>query len=301
MLREAFEYWTTPCRPLARRLGYLAEAVALGARHRRQRLGWEPHAAACRRFITQAAALAPAGGRAAVVGSGLLIEIPLDALRARFDEVLLIDMVHTRSVRRRTAGMPNVRLIEMDVTGALDALDAALTAKAGALPTGFAPPALPGPNPGFDGAPNGAPVSFAVSCNLLSQLPLMPLDAIDRRAPPIPDAERLAFAQRLATDHLRWLAGLATRAALFSDTESLWMRNGAVEEREDSLWGLSLPAPDAEWLWDIAPAPEQDRDRDQRHRVGGWFDVSALADHGRQAGVIAQPSNDPKRNRPPRD
>ncbi|MFD1624464.1 hypothetical protein [Azospirillum griseum] len=291
MLREAFEYWTTPCRPQARRLGYLAEAVALGARHRRQRLGWEPHAAACRRFITQAAALAPAGGRAAVIGSGLLIEIPLDALRARFDEVLLIDMVHTRSVRRRTAGMPNVRLIELDVTGALDALDAALTAKAGALPTGFAPPALPGPR--AEGAPNGAPLSFAVSCNLLSQLPLMPLDAIDRRAPTIPDAERLAFAQRLATDHLRWLAGLATRAALFSDTESLWIRNGVVEEREDSLWGLSLPAPDAEWLWDIAPAPEQERDRDQRHRVGGWLDVSGLVNHPM--------ANDPNRNRPPRD
>lgn len=291
MLREAFEYWTTPCSPQARRLGYLAEAVALGARHRRQRLGWEPHAAACRRFITQAAALAPAGGRAVVIGSGLLIEIPLDALRARFDEVLLIDMVHTRSVRRRTAGMPNVRLIELDVSGALDALDAALTAKTRTLPTGFAPPALPGSR--AEGAPNGAPVSFAVSCNLLSQLPLMPLDAIDRRAPAIPDAERLAFAQRLATDHLRWLAGLATRSALFSDTESLWIRNGAVEEREDSLWGLSLPAPDAEWLWDIAPAPEQERDRDQRHRVGGWFDVGGLANHPM--------ADDPNRNSSPRD
>ncbi|NUB12977.1 hypothetical protein GAY28_09790 [Azospirillum brasilense] len=39
MLREAFEYLTTPCPPLARRYGYLAEAVALGARHRRQRRG----------------------------------------------------------------------------------------------------------------------------------------------------------------------------------------------------------------------------------------------------------------------
>ncbi len=136
-----------------------------------------------------------------------------------------------------------VRLVALDVTGALAPLDEALE-RGWDLPTGFAPPALPG----------SPPCAFAVSCNLLSQLPLMPLDAIERRAPAIPDDARLAFAQRLAADHLRWLAGLAERAALFSDTESLWMSDGAVVEREDSVWGLPLPAPDSSWLWDIAPA-----------------------------------------------
>jgi hypothetical protein len=265
MLREAFEYLTTPCDPLARRLGYLSESVALGSRHRRQRQNWTPHVAACRRFITQAARQAPKGGRAMVLGSGLLIEIPLEDLTARFDEVLLIDIVHSRSVRKRVARMPMVRLVALDVTGALASLEEALE-RGWDLPTGFAPPALPG-------SPTCA---FAVSCNLLSQLPLMPLDAIERRAPAIPDAARLAFAQRLAADHLRWLAGLAESAALFSDVESLWLSGGAVVEREDSVWGLPLPAPDSSWLWDIAPAPEEDPRRDLRHSVGGWFDVAGL-------------------------
>lgn len=266
MLREAFEYLTSPCDPLARRLGYLSEAVALGSRHRRQRRNWAPHVAACRRFIVQAAEQAPKGGRAVVVGSGLLIEIPLEELAARFDEVLLVDIVHTRSVRKRVARMPKVRLAALDVTGALAPLDRALE-QGQEPPREFAPPALPA---------SAAPCAFAVSCNLLSQLPLMPLDAIERRAPAIPDAARLAFAQRLAADHLRWLAGLAQRAALFSDVESLWLSGGAVVEREDSVWGLPLPAPDMSWLWDIAPAPEEDRRRDLRHSVGGWFDVGAI-------------------------
>lgn len=265
MLREAFEYLTTPCDPLARRLGYLSEAVALGSRHRRQRQNWAPHVAACRRFIAQAAAQSSKGGRAVVVGSGLLIEIPLEDLTARFDEILLVDIVHSRSVRNRVRGMPNVQLVSLDVTGALAPLDEALE-RGWDLPTGFAPPSLPG----------SSRCAFAVSCNLLSQLPLMPLDAIERRAPALPDAARLAFAQRLAADHLRWLAGLAERAALFSDIESLWLTGGAVVEREDSSWGLPLPAPDMSWLWDIAPAPEQDRQRDLRHSVGGWFDVAGL-------------------------
>jgi len=277
MLREAFEYLTTPCDPLARRLGYLGETVALGARYRRQRRAWAPHVAACRRFVTQAAERAAAeralrgeaaGGRAMVAGSGLLIELPLEDLAARFDELVLVDIVHARSVRRRVARLPNVRLVALDVTGALAPLAAALDERR-ALPAGFAPPPAPALSP-------GERFAFAVSCNLFSQLPLMPLEAIERRAPALPDADRLAFAQRLAQDHLAWLAGAADTAALFTDTESLWLRGGAVLEREDSAWGLPLPAPDVSWLWDIAPAPEQHRRNDLRHSVGAWFDVRTV-------------------------
>ncbi|SMH59739.1 hypothetical protein [Azospirillum agricola] len=264
MLREALEYLTTPCDPLPRRLGYLSELVALGARYRRQRRAWAPHVAACRRFILEATERAPEGGRALVAGSGLLIEVPLDELASRFDEVVLLDMLHARPVRRRAARLPNVRLLTLDATGALSPLAEALDAGRG-LPAGFTPPPVPGG--GF---------AFAISCNLLSQLPLLPLDAVERRAPMVPPAERVAFARRLARDHLEWLGGIADTAALFTDIESQWLESGTILEREDSVWGLPLPAPDLSWLWDIAPAPEQDRRHDLRHSVGAWFDVRTV-------------------------
>lgn len=267
MLREALEFLTTPCPPAARRFGYLAEAVALGARYRRQRRAWAPHVAACHHFIAEAAGRVPAGGRALVAGSGRLIEVPLAMLAERFDEVVLLDLLHVRPVRRAASRFANVRLVELDATGAVDPLDRLL---AGRPQAGFS---LPTPVPP---EPPGGRFEFAVSCNLLSQLPLMPLEAIGRKAPSIAEAERLAFARSLASGHLRWLAGIAGRAALFSDLESLWLRDGAIVDRDDSLCGLSLPAPDAEWLWDIAPAPEQDRSHDLRHRVGAWFDVRPL-------------------------
>lgn len=262
MLREAFEYLTTPCPPLARRYGYLAEAVALGARHRRQRRAWAPHVEACRRFVQEAAERAPRGGRALVAGSGLLIEIPLPVLAARFGEVVLIDIVHTHAARRQARRHPNVRLLALDVTGALAPLDAALS-DGSPLPSP-SPPDLPGER-----------FAFAVSCNLLSQLPLLPLDAIDRKAPNTPGAERERFARTLAQSHRSWLSRVAEQAALFTDVESLWLENGTVQEREDSLWGLDLPHPDRAWDWDIAPAPEEDRRRSLRHRVGAWFNLAA--------------------------
>lgn len=264
MLREAFEYLTTPCPPLPRRFGYLAEAVALGARYRRQRRAWAPHVEACRRFVAEAAERAPKGGRALVAGSGLLIEVPLRDLADRFDEVVLVDVVHARPVRREARRFANVSLAELDVAGILEPLKAALRG-GGPLPSPN-PPDLPGER-----------FAFAVSCNLLSQLPLMPLEAIDRRAPQLPDAERAVFARALAQSHLAWLARSAHTAALFTDVESLWLEGGRIVEREDSTWGIPLPAPDRRWEWDIAPAPEQDRTRDLRHTVGAWFDVTGFA------------------------
>ncbi|QCO13805.1 hypothetical protein D3869_00325 [Azospirillum brasilense] len=262
MLREAFEYLMTPCPPLGRRYGYLAEAVALGARHRRQRRAWAPHVEACRRFVREAAGQAPRGGRALVAGSGLLIEVPLPLLAERFDEVVMIDMVHTHAARRQARRHPNVRLLTLDVTGALAPLDTALS-EGSPLPSP-SPPNLPGER-----------FAFAVSCNLLSQLPLLPLNAIDRKAPNTPEAEQERFARALAQTHRSWLSRVAEQAALFTDVESLWLENGAVQEREDSLWGLELPHPDRAWDWDIAPAPEEDRRRSLRHRVGAWFNLSA--------------------------
>lgn len=264
MLREAIEYLTTPCQPPARRFGYLAEMVALGARYRRQRRAWAPHVAACHRFVDQAIQRVEPGGRALVAGSGLLIEVPLETLTARFDQVVLADMLHSRAVRRRAASLPNVRLVELDVSGALAPLAAALD-RGALLPTGFEPPPI-----------EGGPFRFALSCNLLSQLPLLPLEAVERRAPHTPDADRLAFARRMVQGHLCWLSGIAERAALFTDVDSSWLHRGTVTEVEESTWGLPLPAPDMSWLWDIAPAPEQDRRHDLRHSVGGWFDLHAV-------------------------
>ncbi|MGQ9372026.1 hypothetical protein [Azospirillum sp. ST 5-10] len=255
MLRELWDYLATPASAQARAFGYLSEAVALAARHRRQHRAWTPHVAAARRFVADSAALAPAGGRALVAGSGLLIELPLGELAARFEEVVLVDLVHLHPVRRAVRRWPNVRLATLDVTGTLAALRDALRTGA-PLPT-------PGDGPFLD-----RPFDYAVSCNLLSQIPLLPRDALGRRR----DAD--AFARSLAAAHVAWLRRVAAVAGLFSDTESLWLRDGTVVAREESLWGVPLPPPDRHWTWDIAPAPEEDRVLDLRHTVGGWLDLN---------------------------
>ncbi|HYH39439.1 MAG TPA: hypothetical protein VD860_14545 [Azospirillum sp.] len=246
MLREVWEYLTTPASPLARRLGYVAQAVALGARHRRQRRAWAPHVAEARRFVLEAVGR---GGRLLVAGSGRLVEVPLAELTERFGEVVLADIVHPRAARREVRRFGNVTLVEADLSGAL-----------AGMPAGGTPPDLGR----FDAA---------VSCNLLSQLPLLPVEALERRG--MAEAERAAFARALVEGHVAWLRASAPVAALFTDVETEWVEGGRVVAREDSLWGAALPPPDRSWTWDIAPRGEQERRCDLRHRVAAWRNLNA--------------------------
>ncbi len=65
-------------------------------------------------------------GRVAVLGSGLLRDVPLDTLSRSFKTVTLYDLVHLPSARLkvRRLGRENVRLIERDLSDGLDFLKA---------------------------------------------------------------------------------------------------------------------------------------------------------------------------------
>jgi len=244
---EVIESLITPCTDRARRLGFHAESVALGARRRRLRRAWSPHVATARSFVERL----PSGGRIVVLGSGRLIEIPLASLLERFNEVTLIDIVHPWPVRIIAAFDKRIRLIEADVTGVV-----------GPLSRGE----MVLPNP-----PEIGEFDLALSANLLSQLPLLLLDHV-------PEDERDRFARALVASHWNWVRSLAPVAALFSDAESIWRdpRTGA-EQRDSTLWGVEPPPSDETWTWNLAPAPEEDRKLDHLLTVHAWFDLNKTA------------------------
>lgn len=261
MLIEMLEYRLTPDGPLSRDYDYLAQAVSLGARYRRQRKAWAPHIEQCRRFILEAALSAPAGGRALVAGSGRLIEIPLAALAERFGEVILLDMAQPMITRRLARRYSNVRLATGDATGVLAALSTVLESR-GPLPDPHqADP--PFADERFD---------FVLSANLASQLPLLPDEALERRRADVDETTRAAFARALIERHFRWVREIADTAAVYSDVESRWTdAQGREVERDDTTWGADLPPPQRVWEWLIAPAPEAEKLYDQRHKVAGWI------------------------------
>ncbi|MEI8393620.1 MAG: hypothetical protein WCF85_02715 [Rhodospirillaceae bacterium] len=220
------------------RADYLHQAVSLRARHRRCHSAWRPHVEQCRRLILDAATLCPKPRRAVVLGSGLWLEVPVAELATRFDEVVLVDLVHSWPERLKARQFPNLRLVEADVT---------------------------------EMTPAECGGDFLVSANLLSQLPLIPVWTMEQHRPPPNPAELEAFSRTLIERHLEGLRALSGVVCLITDFESRILNSESEIDRDDLLAGVELPPPDREWLWTLAPHPELYPCYDVQHRVAGYL------------------------------
>lgn len=131
---------------------HLFAAVGLWSRGRRQAAAWAPHLRATRDFIQAQIPTIGRRHRVAVLGSGPLFDVPLAALAAAFDDVLLIDQAHLLPTALQLRRHRHVRRHWVDL--ATTALPEAL---------GFEP-------------------DWVISVNLLSQLALAAPEGAEHRA-----------------------------------------------------------------------------------------------------------------------
>jgi len=250
MLREWVESWRTLCPVPLRRLGHAYAAAALTARARRCREAWAPHQDRTRDAIRGAIAQCRNRHTAVILGSGPLLDVPLDDLAARFDRVLLVDAAHPPIARRAARRFPNVGLISLDLTGTAEIL---------ADPAASAPPV-----PGCRAFLDDPTIDLVVSVNLLSQLPLMPLACAARRWP---DMDLAALGRAIVTAHLAHLDILPGVKLLVTDLDRTTLGpSGDILAIDDPLFGIRLP-PGPEWTWLLAPPGELSGGRTLRSRV----------------------------------
>ncbi|MDX2225214.1 MAG: hypothetical protein SFV21_20825 [Rhodospirillaceae bacterium] len=263
MLAEAWRYWTAFAPARVRRFGYLARLVALEFRARRCAAAWAPHLAACRRAILTAADHCARRDLCLIVGSGLLLDVPLAELAARFGRVMLVDMFHMPQVRRQVRPFKNVRLLSGDVTGMFQMM------KDGKVPGPQAGgPELPAPPARI---PHLTEADLAVSCNCLTQLagPFVAHLEATRGFSDL-DSDKLAY--QIMEHHARAFAEAAPDVGMIiSDVERYEFAKGEVARRIDLLKAYTLPPPlnpalSEEWDWLIAPAGEEGPD-DIEHLV----------------------------------
>jgi len=249
MLVEWVQHLMTPCPHHLRRLGYLRQMIGMRARHERCRDAWGPHLRQTRETILEAADACPRHGKAVVLGSGLLLDVPVDELSAAFDEVVLVDILHMPRVRREAATHTNIRFDERDITGNVAALSLGRTPRPIAADLGA--------DLGADGA------DLVVSCNILSQLGVLP----EQISPGI--------SAELVKAHLDALAGLSGTVCLITETAHRLMDGGAEVESSDPLAGVAIPEAlkmnMKKWDWDFAPRPERHRSYDLIHSVEGFI------------------------------
>ena len=259
LIWDGIKYLATPFPRHLRVMGYARELRHLGCRRKRCEAAWRPHLERTRSLILEAADRCDDTGKALIVGSGLLFDIPVAELSRRFREVVLVDILHLWTVRKEANRYPNVRLQQVDVTGVVKEVHA--TARGGrALEMSECKPNF-FLDDGFD---------LVVSANILSQLPVLPNGYASRWINKSVPGQMKAFSRRLVINHLDWLASFAGNVCLIADLDRLYCNGETVVSREGSLWGIDLPEGGREWLWDLAPRPEMEPKFDVRHRVAGY-------------------------------
>lgn len=246
MLSELFIWAGVSASPAARRLGYAKAAVSLWSRHRRCAKMWREHEANSRDFVLQIAADCRQRDTFWVLGAGTLADVPIRELSDLFRRVLIFDIAWLASARRRVRHFSNVELRQVDVTGLVDPL---VEWQAG-MP-------LPIPSQHVLQDLDAVPPDGIVSLNLLSQLPLLPMEYARGRG--VTRAAADAFGRRIIEAHLAALSAFDCPVGLVADAVRIWRsRAGEVVMQESALLEVPLPVAEREWYWPVAPRGEID-------------------------------------------
>lgn len=254
MIREAFEYLTTPAPRWARQSGHLRALIDTGSRFRRWARHWQPHLDATKHFITKSAQRCPQKRTSLVLGSGYLLDTPIEWLSSNFDTVVLADVAHPRTAIQTVKGFSNIQRLEIDIcnTSARQMADS-IASQSGSTKK----------------------IDLVVSANLLSQLAIVPLEQAKKNKP-LDDWQTAEFCHNIFAAHLHFLAQFDAVQCLVTERKSdKRNRQGDVVETNDALCGLELPPHDETWVWDIAPLGERSPEFSVRNEIVAFQDFRA--------------------------
>ena len=241
MILEFAEYLLTPCSFAFRRVGYLQGQLGIKVRHRQCRRAWQPHLERTKTAILSAIQKCPQRRTAVILGSGRLLDVPLQELSRQFQQVVLVDAVHPLGAYVLALWYRNVRLVRADVTGTAERL--IRVANQPEVPLPEATPEL---------FCDDKDVDYVASVNLLSQLAYLPGIYLERGKRPEIDVER--YSHSLLQSHLNYLHRLPGIVTLVTDVEKLVVdQRGKITERIDILHGVTLPKWGEEWIWNHVP------------------------------------------------
>src|SRR5664279_4559157 len=98
-------------------IGYKADQEGIMNRCIREKNNWKEHLKNTSEYIIKFCDLLPAGSSIAILGSGWLLDVPIDYLLKKFSRIYLVDMCHPIQVKHKYKDNPNIIFVEKDLTG----------------------------------------------------------------------------------------------------------------------------------------------------------------------------------------
>jgi len=250
MIIEIFKYLTNPATASAKKMGQLQETIAMEARYQRAKKQWQSHLENSKEIIKAASLNLDNNSEIIILGSGLLLDIPIDFLSKKFNHIYLIDVVHLKKTRNRVKKYQNVSLIEHDITGVSDTM---LLAHENNEPYSLNhSPSLKIPALSPD-------TGLVISANMLSQLHLAPVYFAEKNFN-LDEGQLNILASNIMKSHITLLNNSPCPVCLLTDHNRIYKnKTGHVISGENVLFDINLPTPDQTWYWEIAPHGELDK------------------------------------------
>jgi len=99
-------------------MDYIPDQQGIINRYLREKENWDIHLKQTKDFILESAR-SKKKEKAIILGSGWLLDLPIEELSGMFNEVILIDIIHPKQVQQKIKKYRNVTFINDDITGGL--------------------------------------------------------------------------------------------------------------------------------------------------------------------------------------
>lgn len=227
------------------RMGYLSNQMGIMRRYLDRSNDWQKHLFQSHKLILSEVKRRKPNS-VAFLGSGWLLDIPLKELLDSSTEVCLIDIAHPKRVIHRFSKHPNIKLIDIDITGG---------AVKWAWDNGKDKHKLLDFNRLLQMGEEAVSIiskdyQFVVSINMLSQLHLLIEDFLISKNH-MSDIERVQLAQTLQQAHINGLP--KDRSLIISDTEAeFYNEDGFLSHTTPRIYtDLSELTLLEKWQWDF--------------------------------------------------
>ncbi len=260
MLLDLISYLTTPCSVYLRNMGYLSETIDMRKRARGNRAAWQPHLDATAKFVLASAECCPKKGTVVILGSGLLLDLPIEELSQQFQHVILKDVICLPEVRKQIRHFSNITFRESDATGIAETLYRNGLQGIHELPK----PVSVRPQ-------DEQAADLIVSLNILSQLWIVPRAYVGQHLRGLPPDQVDEWCSRITEAHYNSVRALSGSVCLVADHAFIKRdRTDRILCKGSTIGTLLLPEPDTSWTWNIAPLTKRSPDLSKELIVGGW-------------------------------
>lgn len=225
---------------LFKKLGYSKDQEGILKRYIRENESWHGHLQKTREAIINQA-ISKNKTKVAILGSGWLLDVPLQDLSTMFSEVWLFDAVHPAKIKQQTKNLPNIRFIEADISGFAKPVYEYVRQGKHRPPIESLSPNFQFDLAGFD---------YVVSCNLLNQLDIILLDYLKEHCK-IPKHDEDCLRSKIQETHLSILP--PSKTCLVTDIEEIWVNKHEEVIGQKTL--LFAPIPQNQifdtWIWNF--------------------------------------------------